>query len=544
MIKSKKDYLFYLQADRMAIGSSSHKKGIKSLIVGFFLPDYRRKYQTLMRKIEYRKNCKRGIFNKILLFFLNVRYHRLGLKLLINIYPNTCGPGLSIAHHGPIRISKGVKIGNNCRIHISTNIGIQAGTEEDSAIIGDNVYIGPGVKFVKPCIIGDSVAIGANSVVTSSFSEGNVTIAGIPAKVVRKQTDTRKILIPATELLEKGIFDTNGKTNLEIFKITLSIIIPSFNKADFIRETLNSVRHQTFDNWEAIVVDDGSTDNSIAIIKEYCSKDSRIQFVKREQEPKGGSACRNIGIEHAKGTYIIFLDADDILASNCLQSRLDHIESYTTNDFWVFPIGTFYKKIRDSASVWKPKGQNFLHRFLKHDLPWHTMSVIWKKTYLKKLGGFHTDYPRLQDVELHTRALLVDDVKLKTFPHAALDAYYRIDEKRTIENLEQKLTKQLRGVMLYMENISPLLNLKKQKKAIKGTLFSFITSLNYSCIIVSRDDLLHQRIIREVILFMNNNNLFKNKDISFINLYIKLYGKGFWKIKGFNYVMKYLFTGI
>jgi serine O-acetyltransferase len=215
MIKSKEDYIYYINADRIAMGLPP-KQDFKSRIYHFFIPDYRYKYQKLMRKIEYRTNVKKGLFNKVALFFLHVKYSKIGLKLLINIYPNTCGPGLNIAHMGPIRISKGVKIGRNCRIHISTNIGIQAGTSDESAIIGDNVYIGPGVKFVKPCIIGDNVAIGANSVVTSSFSEGNVIIAGIPAKIVKDKIDTRKILIAATELIEKGIYDTQGKNSLEI----------------------------------------------------------------------------------------------------------------------------------------------------------------------------------------------------------------------------------------------------------------------------------------------------------------------------------------
>ncbi len=218
MIKTKQDYIYYLNADRIAMGISANANNFKHRIYHFFIPDYRWKYQRLMRKIEYMSNCKKGIFNKIQLFFLYVKYRKIGLKLLINIYPNTCGPGLNIAHTGPIRISKGVKIGDNCRIHISTNIGIQAGTSAESAVIGDNVYIGPGVKFVKSCAIGNNVAIGANSVVTKSFEQGNVTIAGIPAKVVSEATDTRKILIPATELMKMGVMDTKGKSVSQLYE--------------------------------------------------------------------------------------------------------------------------------------------------------------------------------------------------------------------------------------------------------------------------------------------------------------------------------------
>jgi serine O-acetyltransferase len=215
-IQSKKDFEYFINADRISMGRQ-RVYSVKSRIVQIFFPDYRWKYQVLMRKIEYRTNCKKGVFNKIILFYLTFLYNKLGLKLLINIYPNTCGPGLNIAHTGPIRISKGTKIGENCRIHISTNIGIQAGTSDESAVIGDNVYIGPGVKFVAPCRIADNVAIGANSVVTKSFLEEGVVIAGIPAKVVKTGIDTRTMLIAGTELLEKKIYETNGLTSSELF---------------------------------------------------------------------------------------------------------------------------------------------------------------------------------------------------------------------------------------------------------------------------------------------------------------------------------------
>jgi|SRR5690554_29037 len=218
MIKSKNDLKYYIEADRIALGIPPSKLTVKSFILKLLLPDHRWKYQFLMRKIEYRLNCKRGLINKIYLFFLQVKYQKLGFKLLINVYPNTCGPGLSIAHHGPIRISKGTKIGKNCRIHISTNIGIQAGSDSTSATIGDNVYIGPGVKFVAACSIPTNTAIGANSVVTKSIEKEGTTIAGIPAKIIKENTDTRKILIPATELLDRGIIETKGLTSREIYE--------------------------------------------------------------------------------------------------------------------------------------------------------------------------------------------------------------------------------------------------------------------------------------------------------------------------------------
>lgn len=321
----------------------------------------------------------------------------------------------------------------------------------------------------------------------------------------------------------------------------ISVIIPSFNKASFIAETIKSVQSQNLSNWELLIIDDGSTDNSIAIIQEFCNSDERIKLHQRTSLPKGGSACRNIGLQKAQGEYIIFLDADDVLLDSCIAKRLFEIEKFPNNNFWVFPIGTFYKHIGDSNSVWFPKGNNFLIRFLKHDLPWHTMSVVWRKKFIEELNGFDTDYPRLQDVELHTRALLKNNVSLKTFPENAVDAYYRIDAQRSNQNLGQQLNKQKEGVLLYLKKIRPLIIKKDHISALNGTIFSFVTTLNYSCLVINNEIDLYSSIYQEIVEFLRKQQSPINWRLKFLNTYVQLYKYGFWKIKGFNFVMKFLF---
>ncbi len=85
-------------------------------------------------------------------------------------------------------------MGSNCRLHVCVNIGAAAGKSTDAPIVGDNCYIAPGVKMFGRIVIRPNVAIGANAVVTKSFPEGNVTIAGIPAKVISQKT-SRSFLI-------------------------------------------------------------------------------------------------------------------------------------------------------------------------------------------------------------------------------------------------------------------------------------------------------------------------------------------------------------
>ena len=94
----------------------------------------------------------------------------------------------------------------------------------------------------------------------------------------------------------------------------VSIIIPTYNRCELLTETLNSVISQNYDNWEAIVVDDGSTDQTRELIESYCAKDSRIKFFERPKNLiKGGNACRNYGFYQSKGAYVMWLDDDDLL---------------------------------------------------------------------------------------------------------------------------------------------------------------------------------------------------------------------------------------
>lgn len=103
----------------------------------------------------------------------------------------------------------------------------------------------------------------------------------------------------------------------------VSIIIPTYNRAHLIGETLDSILAQTYQNWECIVVDDGSIDNSEEIILNYNSNDSRIHFFRRPQKSiKGAPTCRNIGLEKACGEYIIFFDSDDLMTSDHIQKKI------------------------------------------------------------------------------------------------------------------------------------------------------------------------------------------------------------------------------
>ena len=108
-------------------------------------------------------------------------------------------------------------------------------------------------------------------------------------------------------------------------KTVVSIIIPAYNAEATIRDCLDSVCKQTFSQIEAIVVDDGSKDQTAAIAAEIGKSDQRIRLIRKQNQ--GVSIARNTGIEHAVGDYLLFLDADDFLADRCVECLLNSMNS-------------------------------------------------------------------------------------------------------------------------------------------------------------------------------------------------------------------------
>lgn len=116
------------------------------------------------------------------------------------------------------------------------------------------------------------------------------------------------------------IYLKNGVITMEN-KPLVSIITPVYNAERFIKETIESVQHQTYDNWEMILVNDLSPDNSVEIINEYAQKDERIRLIHLEKN-SGAAIARNTAINDSKGKYIAFLDSDDLWHPQKLEKQV------------------------------------------------------------------------------------------------------------------------------------------------------------------------------------------------------------------------------
>ena len=222
MIKSKEDYLFYLEADRIS-QRVPKKQGLPRRIKSFISPNYIWEFQKSLRKLEYSRNCKKGLIASIHRIFIKRKYRKLSMKLGFSIPTNVFGPGLSIAHYGTIVVNSGASIGANCRLHTSVNIGTGNGHADNAPTLGDNCYIAPGAKLYGGISIADNIVIGANAVVNKSFEENNIAIAGMPAKKIA-DIRTRDFIFTSSIIVERGLNNDD-----DLLKLTARALAEKLN---------------------------------------------------------------------------------------------------------------------------------------------------------------------------------------------------------------------------------------------------------------------------------------------------------------------------
>lgn len=328
----------------------------------------------------------------------------------------------------------------------------------------------------------------------------------------------------------------------------ISIIIANYNKAPFITETIKSVINQSCPNWEIIFVDDGSTDDSLQIISGLAGQDRRISIKHTKKDNRGANAARNIGWKISNYDYILFLDSDDVLAPHCIANRLRYIQSNKL-DFNVFTGGTFLYKVGDRKKEWRPKKSKYhLESFLRHDLPWNITSVLWKKKSLYKIHGFNEDLPRLQDVDLHTRALL-HDLKYFVIENEPPDFFYRVSPEKKSFSAYELCKKYVTACNIFQHSTYLLIiqsskynnNLKRRYlRCLRGTSLSIMFLIQIeSCkgFITNSQKYELQEDIKNS---SSNSLLFNGKSQILFDLYNFLINADIWKIRGFTKMTKAL----
>lgn len=251
----------------------------------------------------------------------------------------------------------------------------------------------------------------------------------------------------------------------------ISLITPSFNRAYVIQETADSIFAQTFENWEWIIVDDGSTDNSWEKLKGYAQKDSRVKVFRRDREPKGAAACRNIAIEKSTGEYLLFIDTDDIMASFCLEQRASAAKNNPEVDFWVFQMMLFKKKIDDTRLIWNIENdEDDTLRLLYLDPIIAGSGTLWKKKSFIGVGMWDEKLALWQDVELHLRSLL-KGVKFRKYLQLPPDIFVRSSDdsvSRANYNSMEKLNSRVYVLSSSLINARGENKLEKYKSGFKN----------------------------------------------------------------------------
>lgn len=171
------------------------------------------------------------------------------------------------------------------------------------------------------------------------------------------------------------------KTNMRY-----SIIVPLYNKAPYVRHALDSIISQTYTDWECIIIDDGSTDNSLSVVKGLKIEDRRLKII--SQKNAGVAAARNRGVKESKGEYVCFLDADDWWEPTFLEEMEKLIKEYPDAGIYASNY-IYYKPGKTHVALKLERGyMNYPEAYLHGEMPVWTGAACMPRRVLDEMGGF------------------------------------------------------------------------------------------------------------------------------------------------------------
>ena len=183
----------------------------------------------------------------------------------------------------------------------------------------------------------------------------------------------------------------------------VSVIIPAYNMEGYICDTLRSLTSQTFQDFEALIIDDGSADRTGELVTTFIQKDSRFRLLRKVNG--GLSSARNFGIHHAKGEYIALLDGDDLYLPNKLATHLEILDRNPS-------VGVVYsasQALRDDGTpTWltisgKPLYPNSLRSLLCKNFVGHGSNGIFRKEIIAEIGDFDESLKSVEDLDFWLR---------------------------------------------------------------------------------------------------------------------------------------------
>ena len=233
-----------------------------------------------------------------------------------------------------------------------------------------------------------------------------------------------------------------------------SVIIPSYNRADFIKKTVESVQSQTFKSWECIIVDDGSIDNTKEIIEALILTDSRIKYIYQKNAER--SAARNNGIRNSSGKYICFLDSDDSFEQNHLY------EFYTEIELKENPVALFFTNYiicQNEKMIHQnfPKlGEDVIDYLFYNPIIPARVCIHFE---ILKIFNFDEDIVIVEDLLLWIKIAL----KYPLFHIEKETVIYNLHEDNSINLKNNSALKRLNGLKLFLKKYPEIQNEIPQK---------------------------------------------------------------------------------
>lgn len=215
--------------------------------------------------------------------------------------------------------------------------------------------------------------------------------------------------------------------------LLISVIIPCYNQGCFLSETLDSVQVQTYKNWEAIIVDDGSTDETRQVAEFYCAKDGRIKYI--YQSNAGLSAARNTGVKNSHGKYILPLDSDDCIGAEYMELAVKAFTEKPNLSVVYCKAALFGKR----KGEWKLPEYSFERMLARNCI---FCSAFYKKEDFDKVGGYKVNMKYgYEDWDFWLSILDRDD---EVYKIDSVQFYYRIRSKSMVRSLDKEKIRFLR----------------------------------------------------------------------------------------------------
>src|SRR5215813_13069315 len=190
----------------------------------------------------------------------------------------------------------------------------------------------------------------------------------------------------------------------------VSVIVPTYNYGHLISETLTCLQSQSYENWEGIIVDDGSTDNTAAVVEAAAASDPRIRYFKQENQRQG--AARNLGIKQSRGNYLQFLDSDDLLERKKLELHVRFLEGHPEVDIVYSGVRYFSTdnpderlvsrrySMWDDGGAWMPEisgqGSSILPVLLRNNIMVVNAPLV-RRSVIEKAGAFDVALTPVED---------------------------------------------------------------------------------------------------------------------------------------------------